>query len=85
MLHYDDSYEIEIKKDVKWYKVNAEIFFNEPLFDVEEGKSKELDLKWEYGYGKLPRGKYRIVKKVYFENDREQEFYISVEFNIDSD
>ncbi len=85
LLHYDDSYEIEIKKDVKWYKVNAEIFFNEPLFDVEEGKSKELDLKWEYGYGKLPRGKYRIVKKVYFENDREQEFYISVEFNIDSD
>ena len=78
LLHYDDSYEIEIKKDVKWYKVNAEIFFNEPLFDVEEGKSKELDLKW-------PRGKYRIVKKVYFENDREQEFYISVEFNIDSD
>ena len=85
LLHYDDSYEIEIKKDVKWYKVNAEIFFNEPLFDVEEGKSKELDLKWEYGYGKLPRGKYRIVKKVYFENDREQELYISVEFNIDSD
>lgn len=76
---------LKLKKMLSGTKSMLKYFFNEPLFDVEEGKSKELDLKWEYGYGKLPRGKYRIVKKVYFENDREQEFYISVEFNIDSD
>ena len=85
LLHYDETYEIEIKQNGEWHKINAELYFNEPLFEVEENKSKELELKWEYGYGKLPSGKYRIVKKVYFENEREQEFYISAEFNIDSD
>ena len=85
LLHYDEEYRVEIKKDGEWHKINDELYFNAPLWEVEPNNSKEIELNWKSGYGKLPTGKYRIVKEVYFENEIEQKFYISVEFNIDSD
>lgn len=83
LLHYDEVYEIEIKQNNEWHKINAELYFNAPLWEVEQNKSEELELKWEHGYGKLAKGDYRIVKEVYFENESEQKFYISAEFTID--
>lgn len=85
LLHYDATYEIEIKQNGEWHKINVELYFNEPLWDVEENKAKEIELNWEQGYGKLATGEYRIIKEVYFENEKEQKFYIAAEFNIDSD
>lgn len=82
MLRYDEEYEIEIKQNNEWYQINAELNFDEPLWEVEQNKSKELELIWEYGYGKLIKGDYRIIKAVYFENEPEQKFYISAEFTI---
>lgn len=83
LLRYDEVYKIEIKQNNEWHKINAELNFNEPLWGVEQNKSQELELKWEYGYGKLAKGEYRIIKEVYFENEAEQKFYISAEFTID--
>lgn len=83
LLHYDEVYEIEVKQNNEWHKINAKLYFNEPLWDVEQNKSKELELKWEHSYGKLAKGEYRIIKEVYFENESEQKFYISAEFTID--
>ena len=85
LLHYDATYEIEIKQNGEWHKINVELFFNEPLWDVKENKSKEIELNWKNEYGKLATGEYRIIKEVYFENEIEQKFNIAVEFNIDSD
>ena len=83
LLRYGEDYEIEIKQNGKWYKINAELEFNVPLWELEQNKSKELELKWEYGYGKLANGEYRILKNVFYENEAEQNFYISVEFTIE--
>lgn len=83
LLRYDEVYKIEIKQNNEWHKINAELYFNEPLWGVEQNKSQELELKWESGYGKLAKGEYRIIKEVYFENESEQKFYISAEFTIE--
>lgn len=82
LLRYDEVYEIEIKKDNDWHEINVEIYFNEPLWGVEKNSKKEIELNWEHGYGKLAPGEYRIIKEVYFENEQEQEFYVSAEFTI---
>lgn len=82
LLRYDEVYKIEIKQNNEWHKINAELYFNEPLWEVEQNKSQELELKWEDSYGRLVKGEYRIIKEVYFENESEQKFYISAEFTI---
>lgn len=85
LLRYDEVYEIEIKKDNEWHKINVELYFTLPLWGVEPNSEEELELNWENGYGKLAPGEYRIIKKVYFEDeiDEEDAFYISAEFTIE--
>ena len=82
LLRYDEEYRIEVKQDENWYDINVELEFNQPLWELETNSEKEIELNWKYGYGILPSGKYRIVKKVYFENEDDQKFYISAEFVI---
>lgn len=85
LLYYDAIYEIEIKKDDEWHKINVEIDFDLPLFQVEHNSNKEIELNWEHGYGKLAPGEYRIIKEVYFEgyDTQESKFYVSAEFTIE--
>lgn len=47
--------------------------------------SKEIELNWEDGYGKLTKGEYRIIKDVDYEYEegRYESFYIAVEFTIE--
>ena len=85
LLRYDDVYEIEIKKDNEWHKINVELYFDMPLWEVKENSKEEIELNWEHEYGKLAKGNYRIIKEVYFEVDDNQEesFYVSAEFTIE--
>ena len=85
LLRYDDVYEIEIKKDNEWNKINVELYFDMPLWEVKENSKEEIELNWEHEYGKLAKGNYRIIKEVYFEVDDNQEesFYVSAEFTIE--
>ena len=46
---------------------------------LKPDESKEIDIDWSYGYGKLPKGDYRIIKSVFSDNN---EIYISGEFTI---
>ena len=84
-LGYSDSYEIEIKKDNAWYKINVVIGFNEPFYIVESNQSQELEINWENGYGSLTPGEYRIIKDVMLmdNDDTYEDFYIAAEFTID--
>lgn len=82
LLHYDEYYKMEIKKDKKWHKINVELCFTDPLWEVKENSKKEFELNWEQGYGKLASGDYRIIKEVYFEGEEENAFNISAEFTI---
>ena len=82
LLRYDEYYKMEIKKDKKWHKINVELCFTDPLWKVKENSKEEFELNWEYGYGKLASGDYRIIKEVYFEGEEENAFNISAEFTI---
>lgn len=84
-LQYRNPYEIEIKKDGEWHKINVELYFNLPAFQLLPKESKEIELNWEYGYGKLAKGEYRIIKDIdyEYEEERYESFYIAVEFTIE--
>lgn len=83
-IQYGSSYEIEIKKNDEWHKINAELNFTLQLFILESKEKNEFELNFEEGYGKLPSGTYRVIKKI----DKEKEdglfdsFYVSTEFTI---
>ena len=86
-FQYSEPYEIEIKKDDEWYKINANLNFDLPFYGLESHETKELELNWKNGYGKLASGTYRIIKSIYYEKEEDnlETFNIAVEFNIDND
>ena len=83
-IQYGNSYEIEIKHNKKWYKLDGEMYFTLPLFFLEPNKTAELEVNWEDGYKKLKKGTYRIIKeiKIEKENNTFYSFYIAAEFTI---
>ena len=83
-FQYGNPYEIEIKKDGEWHKINVELNFDMPAFPLSSKESKEIELDWENGYGKLPKGTYRIIKEIDYEYEEEkyETFNVAVEFTI---
>lgn len=79
ILYYGTPWDIEIYDDGSWKKMNVEMVFNMPLMGLEPGSEKVLNFNWEHTHGKL-KGKYRIIKDVYFED--EEEFFIACEFEV---
>ena len=83
-FQYGNLYEIEIKKDGEWHKINVKLNFDMPAFPLSSKESKEIELDWENGYGKLAKGTYRIIKGINYEYEEEkyETFNVAVEFNI---
>ena len=83
-VQYGNPYEIEIKKDGEWHKINVELNFDIPAFPLSSKESKEIELNWENGYGKLAKGTYRIIKDIdyKYEEGKYKSFNIAVEFTI---
>lgn len=84
-VEYGNPYEMEIKKDGEWYKINVELNFTLPAFILKSKETKELELNWENGYGKLASGDYRIIKSIDVEKSDGtfDTFYVSAEFTIE--
>jgi len=84
-VQYGNPYEMEIKKDGEWYKINVELYFTLPAFTLKSKETKEIKLNWENSYGHLAKGKYRIIKGVDIEKEDGtfESFYVSTEFNIE--
>ena len=76
IISYGNPYEIEIKKDGKWRKINLKLYFTMPLFELDPDEEKELEISWGESYGKLSKGDYRIIKSV-------SSFYVAAEFSIE--
>lgn len=78
---YGEPYFIEVQKNDFWYKLRPKNELNFILigYILKPDESKEIDIDWSYGYGKLPKGDYRIIKSVFSDNN---EIYISGEFTI---
>ena len=83
-INYGDPYAIQIKQDNNWHDINLEIAFNAPLWTLESNKVTELELNWEYSYGELSKGEYRIIKGIDIEtkDGTLDEYYVAVEFDI---
>lgn len=84
-FHYGNPYEIEIKKDGEWHKINVQLNFTLPAFSLASGETKEIELNWEDGYGKLSKGTYRIIKNIDYEYEegKYEDFNVAVEFTIE--
>ena len=83
-LQYGNPYIIEEYKNGYWKTVSPinEISFTLPSYELAKNESKELNINWKQGYGKL-KGKYRLVKDFdYEENDKYISFNKYLEFEI---
>ena len=83
-FQYGNPYEIEINKDGEWHKINVELYFTLPIFELSAKESKEIELDWENGYGKLAKGTYRIIKGINYEYEegKYETFNVAIEFTI---
>ena len=80
IYNYGDWYKIEKEENGKWYDVETVIEnygFNDIGYLVNENNEVKFDMNWEWLYGKLMPGSYRILKEAYNQ-------YISVEFTLDA-
>ena len=63
---YGEWYVIEQEKDGLWYEVKTKITdygFNEIGWLTDDNGQLTMDVNWEWLYGKLPAGHYRILKQ----------------------
>ena len=83
-FQYGNPYKMEIKQNGEWYKIPVEINFTLPAFTLKSKESKEIELNWENGYGKLASGTYRIIKEINYEKEEGnvETFNVAVEFTI---
>lgn len=83
-FQYGNPYEIEIKKEGEWHKINVELNFTMPVFQLSARENKEIEINWENGYGKLAKGTYRIIKEIDYEYEegKYKSFNVAVEFII---
>ena len=83
-FQYGNPYKMEIKQNGEWHEINVEINFILPAFSLKSKESKEIELNWENGYGKLTSGTYRIIKEINYEKEEGnvETFNVAVEFTI---
>ena len=85
---YGTEYRIDKKIDNKWYKLEPKTpqYFNSMAYIPDKNGHLEFDIYWGNTYGKLSKGKYRIVKYALIDkgkcNPKCNHYYFSVEFNI---
>ena len=63
---YGEWFQIEREKDGVWYEVKTKISnygFNEIGWLTDDNGQLTMDVEWEWLYGKLPAGHYRILKQ----------------------
>ncbi len=83
-IQYGNPYRIEIKIDNEWHKINVELYFTLPAYGLKSNESKEIEINWQNGYGKLTTGEYRIIKSINIEKEDGtfESFDVSAEFTI---
>ena len=68
-LEFGDDFGLEVLSDGKWKEVPVAIEgnygFNDIAHIITNGECLEKDLDWEWLYGKLDAGEYRIKKVIH--------------------
>lgn len=81
IIDYTLAYEIEAKRDNKWYKLGVIAEFVEEIYEVDAKSTDQIIVDWENTYLKLPKGEYRLVKEISVPSTLEL-FYVAGEFKI---
>lgn len=81
IIDYTLAYEIEAKRDNKWYKLGIINEFVEEIYEVDAKSTDQIIVDWEKTYLKLPKGEYRLVKEISVPSTLEL-FYVAGEFTI---
>lgn len=81
IIDYTLAYEIEAKRDNKWYKLGIIPEFVEEIYEVDAKSTDQIIVDWEKTYLKLPKGEYRLVKEISVPSTLEL-FYVAGEFKI---
>lgn len=82
IIDYTLAYEIEAKRDNKWYKLGIINEFIEEIYEVDAKSTDQIIVDWEKTYLKLPKGEYRLVKEISVPSTLEL-FYVAGEFTIE--
>lgn len=80
-INYTIAYEIEAKRDNKWYKLGIINEFIEEIYEVDAKSTDQIIIDWKNSYLKLPKGEYRVIKEITVPATYEL-FYIAAEFTI---
>ena len=81
---YDRWFRIDKEENGEWKEaetINDNYSFTAEAYLTNGNSEVEIPIDWTDLYGTLENGKYRIVKRVF--NNLNREEYVSVEFNID--
>lgn len=81
IIDYTLAYEIEVKRDNKWYKLGIINEFIEEIYEVDAKSTDQIIVNWEKTYLKLPKGEYRLIKEISVPSTLEL-FYVAGEFKI---
>lgn len=81
IINYTIAYEIEAKRDNKWYKLGIINEFIEEIYEVDAKSTDQIIIDWKNSYLKLPKGEYRVIKEITVPATYEL-FYIAAEFTI---
>lgn len=84
---YGEAYILEYKDNDKWLTVPTirdDYAWNMIGYTLNSNKSNEIIVDWQWLYGELPIGEYRMVKTIdYFRDTGDyDEYIISAEFSI---
>ena len=81
IINYTLAYEIEAKRDNKWYKLGIINEFIEEIYEVDAKSTDQIIIDWKNSYLKLPKGEYRVIKEITVPSTLEL-FYVAGEFTI---
>ncbi len=91
-LYWGSWFALEKKENNNWYEVTptklknneTTIAWTNSLAFLNSFETINIDQQWEYGYGKLSKGDYRIVKYFFFdERNQDEKIYVACEFSIE--
>ncbi|MBQ8891310.1 MAG: hypothetical protein IJ068_00385 [Bacilli bacterium] len=89
---YGPDYYIEIQENGEWREIDTitgnPLVWNAIAYILKSNEKKEINIDWSLVYSELSEGQYRLVKKVFKEEDRPIDnskiLYLYLEFYIDT-
>jgi len=86
-LLYGEWFDVQRKVDDEWYSlayITENVAFNEIAYNMPAGETSTKSISWEWMYGKLSDGKYRIVTEVIDcqKQGDSVRYYLTEEFEI---